>query len=54
MFGEYKYNEGDNGAQVKTVRYCSMNLSKEVQSAVESNLVNQNAAQVDKDSKMPA
>jgi hypothetical protein len=30
MFGEYKYNEGDNGAQVKTVQYCSMNFSKEV------------------------
>lgn len=54
MFGEYKYDKGDDGAQLETDGYWSTNLSEEVQSAVESDLVNQNAAQADKDSKMPA
>jgi hypothetical protein len=54
IFEEYKYESDDNGA-VEMIRHWSTILTKEVQSSIESDIVNQNSTLTNKkDSKLPA
>jgi hypothetical protein len=54
IFGEYKYESDDNGA-VETIRHWSTILTEEVQSSIESDIVNGNSTLTNKnDSKLPA
>jgi hypothetical protein len=51
IFGEYKYESDDNGT-VETIRYWSTILTEEVQSSIESDIVNSTHC-TNKDSKLP-
>jgi hypothetical protein len=52
IYGEYKYESDDNGT-AETIRYWSTILTEEVQSSIESDIVNSTHC-TDKDSKLHA
>ncbi len=52
IYGEYKYESDDNGT-VEMIRYWSTILTEDVQSSIESDIVNSTHC-TDKDSKLPA